>query len=273
MVSSNDGNEPLADDQDTPEQLAQIQLQAVMDRLTAMQQEADQATTATRQWMETITRQLQLGFHVRVYPPIDPKRPEALDQTLDMLMSDVPPELQVQLYNSLRARIATANNSTTQTPGGEGAPRPSQDVDQNSSRESGNTELQELRRSNVENKKQIKELKDVVKKYQAQQAQATTPHTQNPARAPNQVQKLNESGHAESSRAAQQRAGQRSSSPKPPATPPAGPEGDGELARREQWREWQKEYPDEDLSLAAPNESPVPGVGPQDRISEGGQSD
>ncbi|GAB7335760.1 hypothetical protein MBLNU13_g08051t1 [Cladosporium sp. NU13] len=274
MANPNDGNDLPADDQTTPEQLGQIQLRTITERLTAMQQEANEATTATRAWMETITRQLQLGFHVRVYPPIDPNRPEALDQRLDMFMSDVPPEMQVQLYNSLGARIAAANQFPSQRPGGEGAPAPSQDVSQSRSGDSDNVELQELRQSAPKQSNRIRELEDALKKSQADQSLTKTPHNNKPVRGPNKAQQLNEHGGAESTRDAQRRGEKKGVPPEPPATPPAGPENDGKFARRLQLQDYLKEHLDEDLSLTAADGTTVPGVGRQDRISdEDGQSE
>jgi hypothetical protein len=126
MANPNNGNDPPATDQNTPERLAQIQHRDVMTRLAEMRQDANAAITAMQQWMDATTRQLQLGLHVRIYPPFDPNRSGALEQRWDMGLSDMPPDDQRRFHTYIGSRIAAAENITTQTPGGEGVSAPSQ---------------------------------------------------------------------------------------------------------------------------------------------------
>jgi hypothetical protein len=127
MAKRNTGNDPPAADQNTPDQTTREQQhQDVMTHLAEMRQDANAATTAMQQWMDATTRQLQLGLHVRIYPPFDPNRSGALEQRWDMGLSDMPLDDQRRFHTYIGTRIAAAENATTQTLGSEDAAAPSQ---------------------------------------------------------------------------------------------------------------------------------------------------
>jgi hypothetical protein len=260
MTNPEDGDASRKADQDTPHQttphqtLPEQRHQAVLDRLNTIQNNADHAHTAMQHFMATVTRQLAdpwaaveslcINLRNETNDPTIKNRVISVginqavnDSNFEQIWSQsfdsMTPANRDRLFAMINSGHHAANRRPVQSPGGEAAPGPNQNVNRNGTGNPKQAQILQLQNSLIEKDTLIKELEAMAKQPQSQQIQKTIPNAQKRVLGPNSAQSANKNGGAESSSTAQRSATDQQLIPRS-----EGIRTDAEIAEMEQRRQY-----------------------------------
>lgn len=268
MADQDSANDPSKSNRNTTEPRADAQHRDDIARLlegqAALQRDMRNATARLNQFIDTASRQLAnplatIGgitvslrnptddqsnmFGVGVYPPVDENRPNAFQQRWNTYFRNMHPAHRDQLAAFVRSRDNAVSGETPPTTGNgatSGSFQPTQGRASEPSNRAHKTQTKAVLESHLEKNSHVNELEEGGDQPRSPQGRATPQGTQELTRLLDASQQPNESGAAESSSDAQDRAARRERAPDVPSAQRTNTRTDEQIAIVMQQDEYEK---------------------------------